>query len=169
MSDERDNDKSKSEGSKTERQPRRDARGRWVSGHSGNRKGRPKKKRPEPVPYQGDIRWFANLMIEVASNGEMQSMDRHTALLHKMYERAMKGSVTMQRFLYKEFKRNSERLATLRVHYEKLQIEWIINNPRFGEPGYEIPFEIELEMQQLKRLLHHYFPGDYPLEGPPLT
>ena len=167
MSDERDSDKSNSEGSKTESKPRRDARGRYVKGYSGNVKGRPKKQRPDPVPYQGDIRWFANLMIEVASNGELQSMDRRTALLSKMFESARKGSVTMQRFLYKEFEKNSERIAATRARYEKLQVEWIINNPRFGEPDYEIPLEIELEMLELRNLLHHHFPDDYPLEGFP--
>ena len=167
MSDERDSDKSNSEGSKTESKPRRDARGRYVKGCSGNVKGRPKKKRPEPVPYQGDIRWFANLMIEVNSNGERQSMDRRTALLNKMYESAMKGRVSMQRFLYQEFERNAKRLAEARVRYEKLQMEWIFNNPNFKDPDFEIPIEIEVEMLQLRHTLHHYYPDEYPLGGPP--
>ena len=167
MSNERDTDGSNSEGGQADSQSGRDMRGRWVSGHSGNRMGRPKKKRPEPVPDQSDIRWFANTMIEVNSNGERQSMDRRTALLNKMYESAMKGSVYMQRFFYMELEKNSERLAALRLHYEKLQMEWILNNPRFGEPDYEIPCEIELEMLQLRSLLHHYFPDDYPLDSLP--
>ena len=31
----------------------------------------------------------------------------------------------------------------------------------------DLDFTIELEMRQLESLLHHYFPEDHPLEGPP--
>ena len=95
-------------------QPARDAKGRWQKGHCPNPKGRPKKQVMEDYNL-GDLRHFRNSMIDVMSGGQKVTMDRHAALLHKMYESAMKGKVSMQRFLYKEFERNTEGLATLRI------------------------------------------------------
>ena len=89
-------------------------------------------------------------------------MDRREALLGKIFESAMKGNAPMQRFLYKEFERNDERIAAARVRFEQLQFHWIINNPNLKRPDYEIPIEVELEMLGLQSLLHHYFPNQYP-------
>ncbi len=94
----------------TPAKPSRDARGRWLKGHCPNPKGRPRKK--IQADYDpGDIRHFGYTVIDVAVNGQIETMDRRTALLHKMYESAMKGRVSMQRFLYNEFARNDEWLA----------------------------------------------------------
>ncbi len=92
-------------------------------------------------------------------------MDRRTALLNKMFESAMKGKVSQQRFLYKEFERNDERLAAARVHYERLMFDWIINDPVPGKPRVEVPLEVEMEIMKLRGLLNHYFPGLYPPYG----
>ncbi len=89
-------------------------------------------------------------------------MDRRTALLNKMYESAMKGRVSQQRFLYKEFERNNERLAATMVRYDRLMIDWYVNNPAPGKPRVDMPLEVELEIMQLRGLLNHYFPGSYP-------
>ena len=159
-----DNDQRRGSGDNDE--PTRDAGGRWLPGHCPNRKGRPKKKAKVP-PDQSDIRIFANTMIDVVSNGQKETMDRRTALLAKMFEDAMKGRVSQQRFLYREFEKNSERLAATRAHYERLIMDWIVDNPDLGEPDFEIPVEVELEMLSLRTLLNHYFPGDYPLDGVP--
>lgn len=146
----------------TPAKPTRDARGRWLKDHCPNPKGRPRKK-VQADYYQGDIRHFGNTVIDVAANGGVETMDRRMALLHKMYESAMKGRVSMQRFLYKEFERNDQRLADLRIHYERLMIEWVIKNPNFdGLDGENIPFEVQLEILGLQSLLNHYFPGQYP-------
>lgn len=92
-------------------------------------------------------------------------MDRRAALLNKMFETAMKSRVSNQRFLYKEFERNDERLAAARVRHDRLMFDWIINNPDFGEPDFDMPIEVEVEMISLKGLLNHYFPGNYSFDG----
>ena len=149
--------------------PLRDARGRWKPGPSPNPKGRPKKK-PAPNYNPGDIRDFGNTMIEVAANGRAELMDRRTALLNKMYESAMKGSVTAQRFMYKEFERNDERLAAARVQYDRLITEWIIENPDFrGLDDSNVPFDVQMQILGLQSLLEHYFPGQYSSSIDPQT
>ena len=144
--------------------PTRDARGRWRPGHCPNPKGRPRKK-PKSIIHESDIQIFGHTLIDVVANGQKVAMIRRSALLNKMFESAMKGRVSQQRFLYKEFERNAERLAAARVHYERLLFDWIINNPAPGKPRVEVPFEVEAEMESLRVLLNHYYPWDYPLHG----
>lgn len=141
--------------------PTRDARGRWLKGHCPNPRGRPRKK-VQADYHQGDIRHFGNTLIDVAANGRVETMDRRTALNHKMFESAMKGRVSMQRFLYKEFERNDERLVAARLRHEQLLTEWVIKNPDFdGLDGESIPFEVQVEILGLESLLNHYFPNEY--------
>jgi len=86
--------------------PTRDANGRWLPGHCPNRKGRPKKNKTPKVLYdQADIRIFGNTLVDIFANGQKETMDRRTALINKMFESAMKGRVSMQRF----YTRNSKR------------------------------------------------------------
>ena len=140
--------------------PTRDARGRWLPDHCPNPKGRPKKK-PKKIIHESDLQVFAYTLVDVVANGQKEKMVRRTALLNKMFESAMKGSVSQQRFLYREFERNAERLAALRVRYERLMLDWYINNT----DRLDMPFEVELEIEGLRSLLNHYFPGQYPLGG----
>ena len=146
----------------TPAKPSRDAGGRWLKGHCPNPKGRPRKK--IQADYDpGDIRHFGYTVIDVAVNGQIETMDRRTALLHKMFESAMKDKVTMQRFLYAEFERNDERLAAARLRYEQLMTRWVIENDEFdGLDGDNIPFEVQLEIIGLESILSHYFPSEYP-------
>ena len=144
----------------------RDASGRWRPGYCPNPKGRPRKK-PKTIIHEADIHIFGNTVVDVVSNGQKVSMVRRSALLNKMFESAMKGNVSMQRFLYHEFERNAERLVAARVHYDRLLFDWIINNPAPGRPRVEIPLEVEVEMDTLRSLLNHYFPDAYPPEGVP--
>ena len=142
--------------------PTRDARGRWLPDYCPNPTGRPKKKKKPKVLYdESDIRIFGHTLIDISANGQKETMIRRTALINKMFESAMKGRVTMQRFLYQEFEKNALRLGFARDRYDQLLMDWIINNPDFGKPDYELPFEVELEMNSLRALLHHYFPDDY--------
>ena len=146
-------------------QPARDAKGRWRKGHCPNPKGRPRKQVMEDY-NPGDLRHFRNSMIDVMSGGQKVTMDRHAALIHKMYESAMKGSVTSQRFLYKEFERNTERLAQMRILYDELMLKWVFENPNYK--GFDnLPFDIQLELIGLESILNHYFPGQYPSHGKP--
>ncbi len=114
---------------------------------------------------EADIRIFGHTIIDFVVNGQKVTMDRRTALNNKMFESAMKGKVSMQRFLYKEFERNAERLAAARVRYDRLVIDWIVNNPEFGKPDHDIPFEVEVEIASLREMLNFYFPCQYPLGG----
>ncbi len=155
-----ENDQRKSRGDRDK--PTRDGRGRWLPGHCPNLKGRPRKK-PRVYLDLADIRIFGHTLVDVVANGQKETMDRRTALLNKMYESAMKGKVSQQRFLYKEFERSDERLAATVVHYERLMFDWYINNPVPGKPRVDIPFEVEVEMESLRTLLNYYFPSDYPL------
>ncbi len=148
--------------------PTRDARGRWRPGHCPNPKGRPRKK-PKTIIHEADIQIFGNTLIDVASNGQKVAMIRRSALLNKMFESAMKGRVSQQRFLYKEFERSDERLAAARVQYDRLMFDWHLNNPAPGRPFVEVPLEVEVEMESLRVLLNHYYPWDYPLEGVPVN
>ncbi len=145
--------------------PTRDARGRWLPGNCPNRKGRPKKKKPTVLRNQSDIHFFGNTMVDVLTNGQKETMDRRTALYNKIFESAMKGKVSQQRFLYKEFERNNERLAALRLQHERMVLHWIINNPDYRKPDYELPLEAEIEIRQLQGLMDHYFPSSYPPDG----
>ncbi len=144
----------------------RDASGRWRPGYCPNPKGRPRKK-PKTIIHESDMQVFSYTLVDVVSNGQKVEMVRRSALLNKIFERAMKGSVTQQRFLYHEFKRIDERMAVARVQYDRLLFDWIINNPAPGRPRVEIPLEVEVEMDTLRSLLNHYFPGQYPDRGMP--
>jgi hypothetical protein len=147
---------------KNHRKPARDARGRWLKGYCPNPEGRPRKK-PKQYLNLADIRIFGNTLIEVRTNDGVELMDRRAALLHKMFEDAMRGKVSMQRLLYAEFGRDDERLAAARVRHEQLMIKWVIENPDFdGLDGENIPFEVQLEILGLQAVLHHYFPEQYP-------
>ena len=125
---------------------------------------RPKKK-PKVLYSEADIRIFGHTLIDFVVNGQKVTMDRRTALNNKMFESAMKGKVSMQRFLYKEFERNAERLAAARVRYEWLIFDWVLDNPEFGKHDFDIPLEVELEIESLRSMLNFYFPGQYPLGG----
>ena len=143
----------------------RDARGRWRPGYCPNRKGRPKKKKPKVLYSEADIRIFGHTLIDFVVSGQKVTMDRRTALNNKMFESAMKGKVSMQRFLYKEFERNAERLAAARVRYDRLIFDWVLDNPEYGKHDFEIPLEVEVEIEDLREMLNFYFPGQYPLGG----
>jgi hypothetical protein len=141
--------------------PTRDANGRWRKGYCPNPKGRPKKRRPKNFDLC-DLEVFGNTLIDVVSGGEKVTMIRRAALLHKMFESAMKGKVSQQRFLYKEFERNSMRLAEARVRYEQLMIEWVVENPDFkGLDDESVPLAVQTEILGLQSLLHHYYPTSY--------
>lgn len=144
--------------------PTRDAKGRWLPGHCPNRKGRPKKP-PKVKLDQSDIWVFSNTMIDIRTNGQSEWMDRRTALYNKIFEGAMKGKVSSQRFLYKEFEQSEKQLAVARIRYQQLLLKWIIDNPEFLKPDYDLPIEVDLEIQSLRIMLNNYYPGSYPPEG----
>ena len=141
----------------------RDEKGRWLPGHCPNPKGRPRKPLLPEVD-ESDIRVFRNSVVEFNIAGEKQYMTRENALLHKIFEGAMRGKVTSQRFLYKIFEENSQMMAEARLRYDQLIIDWQINSDRHDR---DIPFEVELEILSLQAVLHHYFPSQYPCPRAP--
>ena len=140
--------------------PTRDARGRWLPGHCPNPEGRPKKKQGRKFS-ETDLMIFGYTLIDISTNGEPEQMVRREALLNKMFESAMKGNVGMQKFLYQEFEKLDERMANIRLHYDKLVAEWITENPDFSKPDFEVPPRVWREIDDLRALLFHYFPSGY--------
>ena len=118
---------------KKDNRPTRDARGRWMKGHCPNPKGRPKKK-AQPYYDPGDVRLFSRAEISVVAGGQTQIMERRAALLHKLYEDAMKGKVTAQRLLLNEFEKWDKRLAAdtgRQLAYDK-GLAWFVSLPDSG-------------------------------------
>lgn len=140
--------------------PKRDARGRWRKGHCPNPKGRPRK-----VKFEGynpsDIRHFANTQIELMMNGAPVKLDRRAALLNKMYETAMKGRVSQQRYMMQLFEKTDVRLAGLRDLYNTLLHRWILDNPKFKGFDESLTREQQFELLSLASTLNHYHPGQY--------
>jgi hypothetical protein len=142
----------------------RGARGRWQKGHCPNPKGRPKKQ-PKVYRDQSDLHFFGTTMVEVMVNGEIEMMDRREALINKIYESAMKGKVTNQRWLFREFEKNDESLGETLARYYEMMHHWIIDNPDLGKRDFVMPHSVELQLLKYRKVLNHYFPGSYPPNG----
>ena len=138
----------------------RDARGRWKKGHCPNPKGRPKKERFKDY-NPSDTRHFFNTQIEVMTAEGPQRMDRRAALLHKVFEKAMKGGVTAQRLALAMIAENDQRLAELRFHYERMETELIHENPNFKSLDESLTISQRNELLGLATALAHYYPGQY--------
>lgn len=78
----------------------RDHLGRWRKGYSGNLKGPPRK---EARVEHGDIELFKNESMLVDTKDGPVLMTREAAILHRLYQSAMKGSVHAQIFLSRRF------------------------------------------------------------------
>ena len=157
-----DNDKPRDRGDNDK--PTRDARGRWLPDYCPNRKGRPRKK-PKMIIDESDIFDFGRTLIDVVSNGQMEKMTRRTALNRGIFESAMRGKVSQQRFMYKEFARNDERLAAARVYYDQMMQYWFVEHPDRHKSDFKIPIKVEAEMLGLRVMLNSYYPKSYPIDG----
>lgn len=100
-----------------ERNSGRDARGRWKKGHCPNPKGRPRKR---PEISEADVYFFKSQLIKATINGAEQNVTRHSLLLHKMYDQALKGSVLMQRKLFDRFEASDELYAKAALELREL-------------------------------------------------
>jgi len=89
--------------------------GRWKKGHCPNPNGRPRKK---AEISDADVHHFMTTTVKATINGELRSVTRQELLLHKMYEQAIKGSVTMQKKLFERFEASEETFAQLRMVYK---------------------------------------------------
>lgn len=115
----------------------RDAKGRWVKGTTGNRGGRPPK---EPDYDMADVYNFGQFPTEITISGEQQLMTRHEVVLLKLFETALKGRITAQKYLIEKFEQ-------AQMSKEYLQL-WLENS---AESLAEDPESVPQDVVQLMR------------------
>lgn len=102
----------------------RDENGRFI-GRSGNPSGRPKKV---PDLDMSDIRNFSLKTMDIKIGGEELEMTHHEALIHSIFQSALKGRISAQRLLLDKFEEADLTYHTVRMRYEEYA-EAIKNNP----------------------------------------
>ena len=157
----KDDDENKPNSQPSGEDPTRDAHGRWKPGYCPNPKGRPHKANKIDVD-RADMSRFMNTEVEIRVGGKLVDMTREEALLNKMFEDAMKGKVSNQKFFYEQLQQRKRDLAELRHEYEKLITEWIIENPNWRSDGIEsLPLPVRIQLVSLEALLHNLYPDSY--------
>ena len=110
----------------------RDAKGRWTKNTSGNPNGRP---RNVPDLDMADVYTFSQFPTEIVIGGEKQLMTRQEVVLLKMFESAMKGRITAQKYLIEKFEQ-----AQMSREYVQLWLEkWA---DRIDEDPGSVPTEV---------------------------
>ena len=100
----------------SDRSDGRDAKGRWVKGTTGNRSGRPPKV---PDHDMADVYNFSQFPTEIAIGGQQQLMTRHEVVLLKLFETALKGRITAQKYLLEKFEEAAMSKGYLQLWLEK--------------------------------------------------
>ncbi len=96
----------------------RDAKGRWTKNTSGNPSGRPPNV---PDLDMADVYNFSQFPAEIAIGGEKQLMTRQEIILLKLFESALKGRITAQKYLIDKFEE-----AEMSRGYVQLSLErWL--------------------------------------------
>ncbi len=95
----------------------RDAKGRWAKDTSGNPSGRP---RNVPDLDMADVHNFSQFPTEISIGGEKQLMTRHEIVLFKVFETAMKGRITAQKYLIEKFEEAELTREYLQVWLERM-------------------------------------------------
>lgn len=108
----------------------RDARGRWRKGHCPNPRGRPRKK---PEISEADVHHFMSRSVKATINGKETYVSRQELLLHKMFEQALKGSVTMQRKLFDRFEQSDETFAQAHLELKDIGKKVLAHYEKTGE------------------------------------
>ncbi len=94
----------------------RDARGRWAKGMTGNPNGRPL----NVFDYDmADVYNFSKFPREITVAGEKQLMSRHEVVLMKLFESAMKGRITAQKYLIEKFEEANFSREFVELSHEK--------------------------------------------------
>jgi hypothetical protein len=102
---------------KTESKRTRDPLGRWLKKVSGNPKGRP----PDMARVDhGDLLTFKNEVRLVNTRDGKILMTREAAVLHRLYEAAMKGNVHAQIFLTRRFEKYYRDTAGIAVELRRI-------------------------------------------------
>ena len=94
----------------------RDAKGRWTKDTSGNLHGRP---RNVPDLDMADVYNFSQFPTEIVIGGEKQLMTRQEVVLLKLFESAMKGHITAQKYLIEKFEQAHMSKEYLQLWLEK--------------------------------------------------
>ena len=124
----------------SDRSDGRDAKGRWTKDTSGNLKGRP---RDVPDLDMADVFNFSQFPTEITIGGEKQLMTRHEIVLFKLFESAMKGRITSQRFLLEKFEQAEMSKGYIQLWLEK----WA---DRMDEDPDSVPLQV---VHMMKRAL----------------
>lgn len=104
------------------RKPARDGQGRWQKGFCPNPTGRPRK---QAEISDADVNHFRNGIQIVTINGEQRRLTRHEALLHAMYDKAMKGSVLVMRKLFDRFEQSETTMTEAEGALRDLKDEFL--------------------------------------------
>ncbi len=102
--------------SKRDRGDGRDAKGRWTKGTSGNLNGAPQKI---PDLDMADLLNFSMKTIKIKIGGEEQLVTHHEALVHALYQTAMKGRISAQRYLLEKFEAANLSYEYIWMRYEE--------------------------------------------------
>ncbi len=94
----------------------RDAKGRWTKDTTGNPNGRPPNVAELDV---ADVYNFSQFPTEIVIGGEKQLMTRHEVVLLKLFESAMKGRITAQKYLVEKFEQAELSKGYIRLWLEK--------------------------------------------------
>ena len=115
----------------------RDAKGRWTKNTSGNPSGRPPNV---PDLDMADVYNFSQFPAEIAIGGEKQLMTRQEVVWLKLFESALKGRITAQKYLIEKFEQAEMSRGYVRLSLE----EWL-------ERMDDDPSSISMEVWHLMR------------------
>tara|TARA_R110000868_G_scaffold189300_1_gene432215 strand:- start:14885 stop:15352 length:468 start_codon:yes stop_codon:yes gene_type:complete len=122
----------------------RDAKGRWVD-RSGNPNGRPCKI---PDFDMADFVNFGEKTIKLKISGEETVMTQHEAVLQAMFQSAMKGRITAQRYLLEHMAEATLSVAFVQARYAEYS-EALATNPN------SIPDNIKNDMERVMRMVEY--------------
>ena len=128
---------------KRDRGDGRDKKGRWVN-ISGNPSGRPKNI---PDLDMADLRNFSMKTINIKIGGEEQVVTHHEALVHALFQTAMKGRITAQRYLLEKFEQATLSYQIVWTRYEEYA-DALATNPD------SVPDEVKRFMRMVETSAH---------------
>ncbi len=117
----------------------RDKNGRWVN-VSGNPSGRPRKI---PDLDMADILNFSKKTLKIKIGGEEQLVTHHEALVHVLFQTAMKGRISAQRYLLEKFEQSALSYEYIWMRYEEYA------EALAKDPG-SVPDDIKRIMRMIK-------------------
>lgn len=147
------------------RKVKRDAAGRWLPGTpSPHPQGRPRRKEPARPFDPTDIQDFMRQQVAM-KDGVLKFRDE--LLLLKIFEDAMKGKVTNQRWLQNRLDTAIAAVAKLGFEYKQLLSTYVIDNEKLADLNYKVPADVLRDMKRWHVLLHQQDPHTYPAHMTP--